>query len=155
MNYKFIDQLTCEQKIKLLSSQIGTVFFYKDNTISNSPRWYFFVGYQKNSFFFVLPQKNVTRRLLARNETRKNLKTLLIVNETDYPELSLESVFDCNTIIERDREWLISICENSNFRIKTKCPCKLLNNIVKKIYNSNLISPKIKEIIKKCNSSGT
>lgn len=150
MNCKLIDKLSCEDKIKILSNQIGTVFFFKKDDISSDERWYFVIGYGYKTFYTVLPQSNVSSRLIARDEKRDNLKTLVIINKSDYPELNRESIIDCNTINPVSHEWMINACKNDRFEIRTSCSDILKESILACMRKSNLVPPLTKEIIEAC-----
>lgn len=153
MSSRLIDLLPCESKIRILSSQIGTGFFYKDSSISATDRWYFVVGYKDDTFYLVLPQSNIERRLFARGEERHNLKTLIIINTGDYPELNRESIIDCNTIHNVSHSWLVNTCKKHRFEIRTTCSNALMQKILISVRNSELVSDEVKEIIEKCNTS--
>jgi hypothetical protein len=152
MNFKLIDTLPCGVKIKFLSSQVGTVFFYKDTAISTNERWFFVIGYEDQTFYLAMPQSNVEGRLTARGETREKLRTLVIANNCDYPELSKESIIDCNTIHEMSHDRMIDICEKYKFEIRTPYSDALRHKISVSIKNSDLVSEKTKGVIKNCNN---
>ena len=152
MSFNVFATLPCEEKINFLSLQIGSVFFYKDETISKANRWHFLVGHNEGIFYFVHPQSNIESRLAVRNETRGSLKTLVIADSQDYPELTWESVFDCNTVRDYNRDWLISICKNGLFDLRSACSSALKQKICGAIEQSLLVSDHVKEIIKRSQS---
>jgi hypothetical protein len=121
------------------------VFFYKNPSISEKDRWYFLIGHDKGEVLYLLtPQSEVDKRLIARGETRDNLKSLVIVSKNDYCELAKESVFDCNSLSEENKTKLIRACERGIFQVRSPYSNELRSLLLKGVSNSSNVKRKVK-----------
>ena len=135
--------LPIELKLTLRS---GTVYYFEHRDVySNEPHFFAVLNADPQSSNVLIMTIGSSQVSKVQNR-RKELppETLVIIDPTDYPDFSKQTIIDCNQVFELSKEELIQKFKTKDLRHHLDLP----KDILEKIWAGVHASPRVDEIHK-------
>ena len=130
----------------------GAILLYKDDAFPDKAHFFVIINMTilyNQPLFLLCATSQVVKKQAFISSRNLPLETLVIVHPADCNFLKKETVFNCNSVLERPIEMIKEKIDNSEI----KKYAEVTGDILGKLRNGVLISPlvpeKIKRIIKK------
>ncbi|MBE0481518.1 MAG: hypothetical protein IBX68_11140 [Dehalococcoidia bacterium] len=134
----------------------GSVFYFVEETLHST----------KPHFFIVVNPEPLTDRVVilacSSSQIRKVQKrrrtcppaSLVSITPAEYPDFSVDSIIDCNFVLEKTIEQLVEKLSQRKLRMKTQMAAPLVERLRAGILQSPVIERRIKKVLRQERQEG-
>jgi hypothetical protein len=128
----------------------GSIYYFEEETFSSSEPHYFVVLNEKplgdKVLVLVCASSQIEKRKNAIKKLGLPLETLVEVSPLQCASFTKETIFDCNTVIEKPIQAVIEKLEQEKLRV---CTDELPEEIITLLVQGVIASPQVPEYCKK------
>lgn len=128
----------------------GAVYYFKEESFPSQESHFFVVLNHSPLSDVILVLACASSQVEKRKDIAKRLNfpdtSLVFVSPLEYGEFSKDTVFDCNSVIEKSIQTLVGKLEQGELRL---CGTEMPEEIINRLIAGVLVSPQIREGTKK------
>ncbi|MBI4333547.1 MAG: hypothetical protein HY673_19970 [Chloroflexi bacterium] len=134
-----------EVRIKA-SIRPGSVYYFHEETFRSQDPHYFIVvnvNPADDAVIFLVCPSSQTAKVLRRRRSCP-VETLVHISPAQYPDFRVESVVDCNYVLEKSINQLVEKLAQGKLKVKTEIDVSLVRRLRRGILSSPLIEGRVK-----------
>jgi hypothetical protein len=127
----------------------GSVYYFKEHSFSSDVSHYFIVLNRYPATDRVLLLVCPSSQIEKVRHRRRNLPagTLVEIKQDEYLDFAVDSIVDCNTVIQKTVGELVSKLSQGNLKVKSTMPMEILGKLRSAVQLSPMVSEEDKEVL--------
>lgn len=129
----------------------GAIFLYNDDAFPDKAHFFVVINITilyNEPLFLLCATSQVVKKQAFISSRNLPLETLVIVRPSDCNFLKKETVFNCNSVLERPIEMIKEKIDNNEIKKYSEVTSDILEKLRKGVLKSPLIPERIKKIIR-------
>jgi hypothetical protein len=129
----------------------GSVYYFPEESFNTEEPHYFIViniePLTDRVVILVCASSQIDKIKVRRNTCPSD--TLIEIGTLQYCDFKVNSIIDCNYVLEKNIDQLIEKLKNGKLALKSEMDIKLVNQLRQGVLNSPVIERRIKEILER------
>jgi len=128
----------------------GSVYYFTESSFSSSEPHYFIViniNPHEDRVIFLVCASSQIEKVKLRQKMCPN-ETLIEISSSKYSNFHVDSIVDCNKVIEKTIDHLVEKLVQSKLKLKTEMDMNLVKQLRQGVLQSPLVENRIKESLR-------